>query len=186
VTVLTTTRLILAPLTHELIEKRLATDDFQLDVPDVGVVFFAPHWPGDALGMFAQLVESGADPVPDSYVAIERASAEAVGLLGTTSQVDENGAIEIGYGFGVPGQGFATEGVEVFVAHLLSTASIVAIIANTAVGNVASQRVLEKNGFRQVATSTSEEDGDLLVWTHDYSWNEYLSPGYSPESTSAR
>ena len=166
-TVLTTERLILAPLSHTLIEKRLELDSFRFDVTDVGNVAFAPHWPGDALGMFAALRATQDDPVPDSYAAIERATVRAVGLLGTTSKVDEKGAIEIGYGFGIPGRGFATEAVGALVAHLLQSASIVAITANTAAGNVASQRVLEKNGFRQTGTSSNEEDGDLLVWLRD-------------------
>ncbi len=117
--------------------------------------------------MFPSLVATATDPVPYSFVAIERAGLSAVGLLGATSEVDENGAIEIGYGFGVAGRGFATEGVEALVAHLLTSAPIVAITASTAVGNVASQRVLQKNGFRQTGTSSNEEDGDLLVWIRD-------------------
>jgi [ribosomal protein S5]-alanine N-acetyltransferase len=167
VTVLTTERLILAPLAHDLIRKRLETDNFHFDVIDVGTVTFSPHWPGDAVGMLPELLATATDPVADSYVAIERATLSAVGQLGTTSQVDENGAIEIGYGFGVAGRGFATEAVKVLVAHLLASAPIVAITASTAVSNVASQRVLEKNGFRQTGTASNEEDGDLLVWTHD-------------------
>lgn len=166
-TVLTTNRLILAPLSHSLIQRRLASDSFRFDVVDVGSVLFASHWPGDALGMFATLLGAEDDPVPDSYAAIERATLRAVGMLGTTSRVDENGAIEIGYGFGQPGKGFATEGVEALVTHLLASASIVSITASTAVSNVASQRVLEKNGFLQTGTASSEEDGDLLVWTHN-------------------
>ncbi len=166
-TVLTTEHLILAPLSHALIEKRLASGDFRFDVADVGTVKFSSTWPGDALGMFAELLANPIDPVPDSYAAIERASLVAVGMLGTTSEVDENGAIEIGYGFEATGRGFATEGVEALVTHLLSSASIVAITANTAVDNIASQRVLQKNGFRQTGTTSSEADGDLLVWTHD-------------------
>jgi ribosomal-protein-alanine N-acetyltransferase len=114
--------------------------------------------------MFAALATGTVDPIPYSYVAIERDTLAAVGLLGATSEVDANGAIEIGYGFGVTGRGFATEGVEALVTLLLSSASIVAITANTAVDNLASQRVLEKNGFRQTGKSSSEEDGDLLVW----------------------
>jgi [ribosomal protein S5]-alanine N-acetyltransferase len=167
VTVLTTNRLILAPLSHALIEKRLASDTFRFDVIDVGTVGFAAHWPGDALGMFTALRAAQDDPVPDSYTAIERATLRAVGMLGTTSKVDENGAIEIGYGFGQPGKGFATEAVEALVTHLLASASIVSITASTAVTNLASQRVLEKNGFLQTGTASSELDGDLLVWTHN-------------------
>jgi [ribosomal protein S5]-alanine N-acetyltransferase len=164
VTVLTTEHLFLAPLSIALVRQRLAGDNFSSEVAEIGTVSFAPHWPGDALGMFARLETGTIDPIPYSYVAIERDTLAAVGLLGATSQVDANGAIEIGYGFGVPGRGFATEAVEALVTLLLSSASIVAITANTAVDNVASQRVLEKNGFRQTGKSSSEEDGDLLVW----------------------
>jgi ribosomal-protein-alanine N-acetyltransferase len=167
VTVLTTERLVLAPLSHALIEKRIAGSSFDFDVIDVGTVRFAPHWPGDALGMFPRLLANEDDPVPDSYTAIERATSRAVGMLGTTSKVDENGAIEIGYGFGVTGKGFATEAVRALVAHLLESASIVAVTATSAVSNLASQRVLEKNGFRQTGTKSTDEDGDILVWTHN-------------------
>jgi RimJ/RimL family protein N-acetyltransferase len=162
-----TERLVLAPLTHALIEKRLADSSFEADVVDVGSIRFQPHWPGDALGMFPLLAGSEIDPVPDSYTAIERATSLAVGVLGTTSKVDENGAIEIGYAFGVPGHGFATEAVRALVAHLLASASIVAVTASTPATAVASHRVLQKNGFRQTGTASQHEDGDLLVWTHN-------------------
>jgi ribosomal-protein-alanine N-acetyltransferase len=167
VTVLTTEHLYLAPLSLALVRERLASDNFSFDIPEIGSVSFAAHWPGDALGMFTVLASSATDPVPYSYVGIERDTLAAVGMLGATSQVDANGAIEIGYGFGVAGRGFASEAVEALVTKLLSSASIVAITANTAVGNLASQRVLEKNGFRQTGTSSNEEDGDLLVWMRD-------------------
>ena len=167
VTVLTTEHLFLAPLSIALVRQRLAGDNFSSEVAEIGTVSFAPHWPGDALGMFAGLATGTVDPIPYSYVAIERDTLAAVGLLGATSEVDANGAIEIGYSFGVTGRGFATEAVEALVTRLLSSASIVAITANTGVDNVASQRVLEKNGFRQTGKSSSEEDGDLLVWMRD-------------------
>jgi RimJ/RimL family protein N-acetyltransferase len=167
VTVLMTERLVLAPLAHELIDKRLASSNFTFDVPDVGPVTFGQHWPGDALGMFPGLLASEIDPVPDSFTAIERATSAAVGVLGTTSKVDENGAIEIGYAFAAPGHGFATEGVRALVAHLLASASIVAVTASVPASNIAGHRVLEKSGFRQTGTGSNDEDGDLLVWTHN-------------------
>jgi RimJ/RimL family protein N-acetyltransferase len=162
-----TERLVLAPLTHALIQKRLENDDFELDIVDVGAVRFEPNWPGNALGMLPRLLAAETDPVPDSYTAIERASSSAVGVLGTTSEVDANGAIEIGYAFGLPGHGFATEAVRALVAHLLASASIVAVTASTPATAVASHRVLQKNGFRQTGTASKDEEGDLLVWTHN-------------------
>jgi [ribosomal protein S5]-alanine N-acetyltransferase len=167
VTVLTTERLYLAPLAHALMRERLSSDTFSFDVAEIGTVSFDPSWPGDALAMFHSLVGNSADPVANSYVAIERDTLRAVGQLGATGEVLPNGEIEIGYGFGVTGQGFATEAVEALVTNLLSSGSIVAITANTAVDNVASHRVLTKNGFRQAGTSSNEEDGDLLVWRRD-------------------
>jgi RimJ/RimL family protein N-acetyltransferase len=167
VPVLTTKFLSLAPLTLALVRRRLAAEEFTLDVEEIGPVSFQSHWPGDALGMFATFAGGADDPVPHTYVAIESSTLQAVGLLGGTSEVDEAGSIEIGYGFGVPGRGFATEAVDALVSHFLSAAGIRAITANTAVGNIASQRVLQKNGFRQTGTSKNEDDGDLLVWIRD-------------------
>jgi ribosomal-protein-alanine N-acetyltransferase len=167
VTVLTTERLILAPLTHALIERRLTTPAFEFEVPDVATIAFDARWPGDALGMFPRLLANESDPVPDSYTAIDRTTATAVGVLGTTSKVDENGAVEIGYAFNVTGRGFATEAVRALVANLLASASIVAVTASTAPTNLAAHRVLEKNGFQQTGTRSTDEDGDILVWTHN-------------------
>ena len=163
-TVLTTERLVLAPLSAALIRRRLAGDDFALDIAEAGLVHFGPTWPGDALAMFPSFLSAASDPVLHSFVAIDRESLSAVGQLGATSEPSEDGEIEIGYGFGVAGRGYATEAVAALVTHLLGTPAISMVTATTAVGNLASQRVLEKNGFAQVGTSWSEDDGDLLVW----------------------
>ena len=162
--VLTTGRLFLAPLSVALIRRRLAADNFALDIAEVGTVRFGPTWPGDALAMFPRFLSAATDPVLRSFVAIDRESLSAVGQLGAMSEPSDDGVIEIGYGFGVVGRGFASEAVAALVAHLLATPSISVVTATTAVENVASQRVLEKNGFAQVGTSWSEDDGDLLVW----------------------
>jgi RimJ/RimL family protein N-acetyltransferase len=147
--------------------ERLSSDTFSFDVSGVGTVSFDPSWPGDALAMFHSLVGNSADPVANSYVAIARATLRAVGQLGATGEVEPDGEIEIGYGFGVTGQGFASEAVEALVTNLLASGRVVAITATTAIDNVASHRVLTKNGFRQTGTSSNEEDGDLLVWRRD-------------------
>ena len=147
--------------------ERLSSDTFSFDVADIGTVSFDASWPGDALAMFHRLVGKSDDPVANSYVAIERATLRAVGQLGATGEVEPDGEIEIGYGFGVTGKGFASEAVEALVTNLLASGRVVAITATTAIDNVASHRVLTKNGFRQTGTSSNEEDGDLLVWRRD-------------------
>jgi [ribosomal protein S5]-alanine N-acetyltransferase len=166
VTVLTTKRLYLAPLSHALISRRLTGDTFRFEVDEIGKVSFGPIWPGDALAMFPGQLTSP-DPVPNSYVAVERATLRAVGQIGATGEVNSDGEIEIGYGFGVTGRGFASEGVEALVTNLLASGSIVAITASTTMDNVASHRVLTKNGFRQTGTKSDPDDGDLLVWRRD-------------------
>ena len=39
-----------------------------------------------------------------------------------------------------------------------------AILAETGVGNLPSQRVLSRNGFRQTGTRTDAEDGPVICW----------------------
>lgn len=61
--------------------------------------------------------------------------------------------MEIGYGI-VPsrrGRGYATETVGAMVDWVLRRDDIATVVARTAAGNMASQRVLLANGFRSVA-----------------------------------
>jgi [ribosomal protein S5]-alanine N-acetyltransferase len=164
--ILTSSRLFLVPLTRAMMRARLSAVEFSLDLVDIGTVAFPSSWPGDALATFEGFLKVEGDPVPLSYVAIHRAELVAVGQLGATSEIVD-GEIEIGYGFGMPGRGFATEAVGTLVAQFLDSPAISTVTANTAIGNVASQRVLEKNRFVHSGTSWSEDDGDLVVWRRD-------------------
>jgi ribosomal-protein-alanine N-acetyltransferase len=106
------------------------------------------------------------DVFAGTYTVVERATGEAVGMVGTKGGPDADGAQEIGYGVNPSawGRGYATEAVRALVAHLLSDDEIRTVTALTATGNVASQRVLEKLGFVRTGTAWSEEDGDLIAW----------------------
>lgn len=161
---LITSRLSLVPLTRSMMERRLVEDEFELWIADAGMVVFPGSWPGDALVMFPTLLSLGQDPVDYTYVAVDRRGRRVVGQVGNTHPVDEDGRIEIGYGFGVPGEGYATEAVAAFVAELLTRPDINAVTAHTATWNRASERVLEKNGFQRTGTSWDDEDGDQVVW----------------------
>jgi ribosomal-protein-alanine N-acetyltransferase len=64
----------------------------------------------------------------------------------------KGGEVEIGYGI-VPtrqGRGYATEAVSTLASLALTMPDVVAVVASTDAGNVASQRVLEKAGFQLV------------------------------------
>lgn len=133
-------------------------------------------WPGDPLPMFPDRIAAMSgddDEASSSWIVIPRDTLDAageppvaVGMIGTVGHPTPDGLQEIGYGMNpeVWGRGYATEAVGAVVEELLGRPDVSVVTADTAVGNVASQRVLEHNGFRQTGTDWSEDDGDLLVW----------------------
>lgn len=79
------------------------------------------------------------------------------------------GQVEIGYGVAETeeGKGYATAGVACMVEEAFSHGGVGAVIAETSIHNPASQRVLEKNGFRQIGERQDPEDGPLIRWQRD-------------------
>ncbi len=72
--------------------------------------------------------------------------------------LQENGVAEIGYGILEEhrGQGYATEAVQAACRWAFRHAEVKSLEAETEAGNAASQRVLEKNGFRPNGTAGEE------------------------------
>lgn len=169
---LVTRRLFLLPLDRAMMTTRIEADDFVLtcETPDGSrEVHFGPEWPGEPLVIFPALAAGlgDADAVEGSFAVVHRESGEAVGQVGTKGGgPDAFGVVEIGYGLSpaVRGQGLATEAIGALIEHLRTASGITAVTAETAVSNVASQRVLEKNGFERTGTSWSRDDGDLITW----------------------
>jgi RimJ/RimL family protein N-acetyltransferase len=89
---------------------------------------------------------------------------EVVGLCGY-HHAPTNGAVEIGYSIAGSRRrrGHATRAVEAMVAQAL-VAGVRLLIAETAVANLASSRVLERNGFLRAGTRIDVEDGAVLAW----------------------
>jgi RimJ/RimL family protein N-acetyltransferase len=61
--------------------------------------------------------------------------------------------VEVGYGI-VPsrqGRGYATEALQAMLAMAWADSRVAAMVAGTDPGNLASQRVLGKAGFRRIA-----------------------------------
>ena len=75
--------------------------------------------------------------------------------------------IEIGYGVATRcrGRGVATEGVRQLVAEAFGSAEVAEVIAETAVHNLASRRVLQKIGFEWVGQSDDVADGLVDCWS---------------------
>ncbi|MHB8883953.1 MAG: GNAT family N-acetyltransferase [Methylovirgula sp.] len=75
-----------------------------------------------------------------------------IGLV--TAVMTETGEAEIGYAVAPQawGNGFATEAVKALVDAIFNLSAAPRIRANSRIGNLASQRVLEKAGFRHIDT----------------------------------
>jgi len=90
-----------------------------------------------------------------------RSGSVLVGSAGFFGPPNDRGEVEIGISI-LPaweGRGFATEIVRMLVLHAFTDTRVLKIIAHTAPQNMASQRVLEKSGFRLMDKRT--EDGRL-------------------------
>ena len=91
---------------------------------------------------------------------------EVVGSCCYKQAPDSDGTVEIGYGVKSSrrGRGYATRAI----AELINIASrdilVHRLMADTAVANIASQRVLERNAFVRTGTRSDPEDGELIVW----------------------
>ena len=93
-----------------------------------------------------------------------RLDETVIGDCGTHGAADETGVIEIGYGLAEPfrRRGYGTELVGAMTEWLLAQPGIQAVLANTLADNVASRRVLEKNGF---SLTGYDENGQAVYRT---------------------
>lgn len=93
------------------------------------------------------------------------AERELVGLLSLTA-VRDGGALQIGYGVapGSQGRGHASAAVAALLEWARGDDRVQEVIAETRTDNIASQRVLERNGFFATGERLDEEDGLLFCW----------------------
>jgi RimJ/RimL family protein N-acetyltransferase len=144
VRLLRTARLRLEPVTVTLVQAILAGD--------LSGVSPAPGWPHEhtAAGL-AHALQPGHPPG-----WLITAAGEVIGDCGTHGAPDEHGCVEIGYGLAASyrGRGFGSEAVAAVTAWLAAQPEITRVRACTAVGNMASRRVLEKAGYRLAGHST--------------------------------
>jgi RimJ/RimL family protein N-acetyltransferase len=94
---------------------------------------------------------------------------EVVGLCGCKSPPNSEGVVEIGYGVAAArrGLGYATRAVAALLEAVAQDTSVRCVVAETSVANVASQRVLESNGFVRAGERTDAMDGEFILWRHD-------------------
>jgi RimJ/RimL family protein N-acetyltransferase len=92
-------------------------------------------------------------------------SAEVVGLCGYL-RAPAAGEVEIGFGIAASrrNRGYAAAAVAAMVIAAGDDPLVNIIVARTAVGNIASQRVLARNWFVQAGSEVDDEDGPVLLW----------------------
>lgn len=121
--------------------------------------------PPDVLAMLADLA-STIEPhfAPAAWWMLDDAG-QAAGLCSIT-RLPSQGEVNIGYGVAPysHGRGIATRAVSALVRWAQADPRVSRLTAETSVDNIASQRVLERNGFAIVGTWTDAEDGELLCW----------------------
>jgi len=143
---LTTDRLILHAITPAEAARIIARE------PDEGDDWHPEYPLVDEIDVLRGLATADADALdPDFrlYMIRRRADGLAVGGIGFHGAPGPDGVAEVGYGLvaAARGIGYATEALEA-VVQLAFARGASAVIADTTDDNVASQRVLEKAGFR--------------------------------------
>jgi RimJ/RimL family protein N-acetyltransferase len=117
-----------------------------------------PH-PGTSAAMALVLAKKSAS------VWLIQLAGRTIGDCGTHSAVDASGNVEIGYGLAEPfrGRGYGTEVVSALGEWLVSRPEVTRVSARTAIGNIASCRVLEKSGFVRVGRSATLCEYELVA-----------------------
>lgn len=124
-----------------------------------------PIAPPEVLEMLAGVAaQVRASFAPASWLIIEQ--DEVVGLCSITRS-PRDGVIDIGYGVAPSRQnrGIAGRAIGEIVRWARGDSRVHAITAETSTTNIASQRVLARNGFLQTGIREDEEDGSLLCWS---------------------
>jgi RimJ/RimL family protein N-acetyltransferase len=113
----------------------------------------------DDSGPAGMLLRAHVDPGPFGvYLIVPRAHGRVIGSAGFFGPPDESGEVTIGYGMVEPewGNGYGTAAVAGLIGVCRDSGRVTAINADTDPDNVASQRVLEKNGFARVRATAAK------------------------------
>ncbi|HTN62295.1 MAG TPA: GNAT family N-acetyltransferase [Devosia sp.] len=121
----------------------------------------APDEVIDMLGKLADSIRPHFEP--NAWIIVE--DDEIVGLCSMVRAPELDGT-HVGYGVAPSrwGLGIATRAIADLLAWARSEPLLDWIGAETGVDNIASQRVLEHNGFQRIGTRIDNEDGPLLCW----------------------
>ncbi|MFL0348727.1 GNAT family N-acetyltransferase [Stenotrophomonas lactitubi] len=123
--------------------------------------------PPEVIAMLADLT-AALEPqfAPAAWRIVD--AGRTVGLLSLTC-TPQAGVLTFGYGIAPAhqGRGLAGAALAEFVQWAWAQSNIHVLAAETAVGNLPSQAVLRRNGFRTVGQRVDAGDGVLLCWQLD-------------------
>lgn len=126
----------------------------------------SPLAPPEVLAMLAQLAEGiRLLFAPAAWMMVE--DGEIVGLISPTQPLNAaDRSLRIGYGVAPTrwGRGVATRAVADLTAWARADDRVRALTAETAIDNLASQKVLARNGFRITGERVDDEGGPLIQW----------------------
>jgi RimJ/RimL family protein N-acetyltransferase len=93
-------------------------------------------------------------------------AGEVVGACGYKHRPTQAGDVEVGYGVAPQrrARGYARRAGELLLEAARADPRVRAITAETAVGNIASQRVLAGQGFFKVGRGHDDEEGEMILW----------------------
>mgnify|MGYP001550828320 CR=1 FL=1 len=168
-----TERLVLVPITLEMVEAVFANDRVRAEA--LAGARLPEAWPGKALVERAFSADLGlirADPEGRLWgdrLMIARLNEREPRIVGSVIFHGRPGAdrvAEVGYGVELEsqGRGFATEATRACVAWALEQPECVAVTATTYPWHRASLRVIEKIGMTLAGTREHDLFGELLVY----------------------
>lgn len=124
-----------------------------------------PIAPPEVLEMLAG-VSAGIDPVfsPNAWTIVT-ADGCVTGLISLV-KAPEGDSVMLGYGVAEcwRGRGIAQDAVAEVLALMRDNPRVAKVVAETAVDNVPSQRVLLANGFAETGRRDDPEDGAMICW----------------------
>ncbi|ANM09669.1 MULTISPECIES: GNAT family N-acetyltransferase [unclassified Rhizobium] len=127
-------------------------------VPDSAIA------PPEVLEMLAGIAaQIGAEFTPSAWMIVEE--DEIVGLC-SIIRAPEDGEIHIGYGIAPSRErrGYVTRAIAELLEWARKDPRVSRISADTGVENIASQRVLARNGFIRTGERIDPEDGSVICW----------------------
>jgi RimJ/RimL family protein N-acetyltransferase len=161
-----TTRLLLLPMTVELIDALIAEDRTGAEAA-LGVrfpePFRSPPETGDVLDVFRSQVARGTDFPP--YLIVRAADRAVIGSAGTSAP-DPTGIVVLGYGVYPEheGHGYATEAATALCRARLSDDRVRLVRATIPIGHTASERVAARAGLSATDQEVEEDGRRIRCW----------------------